>query len=60
MASEVIELVLGYYYWYLVRTMAEKLIGRPLSLEATIDSKTVFNIITKDPKTHEFDYRLTC
>lgn len=55
MAAEVKSLVhgFGFLYAYLVRDLSEELIGRPLTLEAMIDSKTVFNFVARDGQSTE-------
>lgn len=51
MAAEVIALVLGFDYSYIVLNLVEEIMGRKVSLEAMIDSRTVFNIVANDAKT---------
>lgn len=58
MAAEVQTLILGFDYSYLVRDFSEKLIGRPLSLEAMINKKTVSNVVAKDGQTTEIPLKI--
>lgn len=45
MAAEVQYLFLGYYYVFLVRNLDLELLGYPLTIEATIESKTVSRLV---------------
>lgn len=52
-AAVVQALVLGLDYSYLVRNLAEELIGRSLPVEAMIYSRTVPNVVATDATTTE-------
>lgn len=53
MAAEVHALVLGFNIAFLPRDLAEELLGRPVQLEAILDSKTGFDVIARDGMTAE-------
>lgn len=46
---EVHALVLGLHHSYVVKDLVEEMIGRPLKLEALVDGKKIFDVISKHP-----------
>lgn len=51
MASEVHDLVLGSYFAvFFIRDLLTEILGKVVPLEALVDSKTAFDIVTKDGK----------
>lgn len=53
MAAEIQALTLGFDYAFVVRNLVEEIFGRNISMDFLIDSKTVFNVISKDKQTTE-------
>lgn len=53
MAAEIQALVLGFDYAFVVKDLIEEILGHHISLDALIDSRTVFNVIAKDAQTAE-------
>lgn len=51
--AEMNALVLGFEYSFIVRDLLESVIGRTLKLESLVDSKTLFDIISKNGATSE-------
>lgn len=47
-ASELHALIMGSEFGFVTRGIVPELVGRYVSLEAYIDTKTVFDIISKD------------
>lgn len=53
MAAELHALTLGFDYAFVIKDLLEDILGRKIKIEALIDSKTVFNVITKEGSTTE-------
>lgn len=53
MAREVHELVLGFYYAMILLHLVSQLPARSVTLEAFVDSNTLFDVIGKDARTTE-------
>lgn len=53
MAAEMQALVPGFDFSFLIRNLAQKMLGNTVSIEAMIDLRTVFHIVAKDARTCE-------
>lgn len=53
LSAEIHALVLGYDQAYVVRDLVEELLGKEVSLEAYVDSRSVFEVLAKDDNTTE-------
>lgn len=53
MAAEVHGLVLSFDYAYILRDLVSEIIGGKVTIEAFVDSKTLFNVVAKDGATSE-------
>ena len=53
MAAEVHAMVLGFDYVYIIRDLIYEITGRKLDIEAITDSKSLFNVVTKDGQAAE-------
>lgn len=53
MAAKIQALVLGFEHAFLIKDLAEEVIGKKMDLEAMIDSSTVFYVVAKDGATTE-------
>lgn len=47
MAAEINALILGFYFAYVVPDMLRDILGRLLSTESHVDSRTVFEVVEK-------------
>lgn len=53
MSSELHALILGFDYAFIIRNLLEEILGRKVRLDAYVDIKTVFDVISKDGNTTE-------
>ena len=53
LAAEMHALILGFDFEYVIQDMVKELIGRKLDVEVMTDSKTLFNVVTKEAMTTE-------
>lgn len=48
LAAEMHGLTLAFEYNFVIKTLLEEILTRPISMEALVDCKTLFNVIAKD------------
>ena len=53
MEAKIQAVILGFDYAYIIKNQVEEILGRSMSIEAMIDSKTVFNVVAKEGKITE-------
>lgn len=58
MATEITALIISIYYTYIIPDMVSGIIGRNIQIEAFVDSRTVFDVSSKDGRMTEFKLQI--